>query len=451
MRIFFLSVSLSFILADMGLSQTVTFDIAKFLAPAGWTRNDNGTYLSYTITNNANGTYCVLGIYKSINSSGDLEKDFKSDWNGLVAQKLGINQEPQKQRGDKKDGYDVLTGAGTFTQGKSAGLAILTTLSNNSRMMSVVMLTNDTAYFSDFRSFYNSFRLEDPSASLTASDQPLKQMNSTSGFGNYIFTAPPDWKAENSADAVILRGPDNSSVITILPLVQSSGNLENDMESIFWQVFPGWEADAQNPDHHIYTKGVSPSGWDYYKKEIGICKSDDKRIEIYGFIMLARVNNQDAVIAGSYARGGDLLDEVYKSDWIIFFHSLDFKNFTKTPSLDLSKEILGSWSGGGSSALSTYTFASNGHYSTGSAYSTSHRITDYTVSETTTSFGGEGEYKVNGNVLTMTSADGKRLRTPKIRIFYRKDFGDWHKYLGMMDTSVVDGTIYEVDLRRDER
>lgn len=451
MRILLLSFVLWFILTGISNSQSLNFDIAKFNPPEGWTKDDKGNFLSFTITNNTKGTYCVLGIYKSINSSGDLEKDFRSDWDNLVAQKLGITKDPQKQKGEKKNGYDVMTGAGTFTQGKSIGLAILTTLSNNNKMMSLVMLTNDTSYFSDFRSFYNSLRLEGSSALLTASEQPQKQTNPSSGFGDYIFTPPPGWKTENSSDAVIISGPDNSSTITILPMVQSSGTLENDMESIFWKIFPGWEADTRNPDHHVYTKGVSLSGWEYYKKEIGICKSDNKSIEIYGFIMLARVNNLDAIIAGSYARGGDLLDEVYKPDWIVFFHSLDFKNFTKTSASGLSKEILGSWSGGGSSAMSTYTFASNGHYSTGSAYSTSHRITDYTVSETTTSFGGEGEYKLNGNVLTLNSDKTKIVRTPQIRIFYRKDFGDWYKYLGMLSTSTVDGTLYEIDLRRDER
>jgi hypothetical protein len=448
MRKFIIVMTFYLITSEFGFSQPVTFDIAKFNPPKGWAKDDKENLLSYTITNNAKGTYCVLGIYKSINSSGDPEKDFQSDWDNLVAQKLGITQQPQKQKGERKDGYDVITGAGTFTQGKSMGLAILTTLSNNSRVMSVVMLTNDTSYFSDFRSFYTSFRLEGPTASLNTSVHPQNQINSSSGFGDYIFTAPPGWKTENAGNSLYLKGPDNSSIITILPMILPSGNLEDEMEKVFWQVFPGWEGDPRNPDHHIYTKGISTSGWEYYKKEIAICKSDNKNIETHAFVMLARLNNRDAVIAGTYTNGADLLDEDYKPDWIIFFHSLDFKNFTRTSAFDLSKEIVGGWSGGGSSATSVYTFASNGRYSTGSAYSSSVRITDYTVKETTTSFGGEGAYKVEGNLLTLIN-DSKHVRSPRIRIFYRKDYGDWQKYLGLMDISSVDGTVYEVDLRRD--
>jgi hypothetical protein len=72
------------------------------------------------------------------------------------------------------------------------------------------------------------------------------------------------------------------------------------------------------------------------------------------------------------------------------------------------------------------------------------------VKETTTSFGGEGGYKVDGNLLTLIN-DSKRVRSPRIRIFYKKDYGDWYKYLGMMDISSVDGSTYEIELRSDQK
>jgi hypothetical protein len=439
-----------FIATCIGNSQPVSFDIARFTPPKGWTRDDKGNVLSYTITNQVKGTYCILGIYKSINSSGDHMKDFRLDWDTLVAKQLRISGSPQTAKGEPKNGFDALTGMADFSQGKSSGLAILTSLSNRTKVFSIVMMTNDTAYFSEFRAFYKSLQLEGNPISQTISYPSSAIPISSAVFGDYIFAAPDGWKTENRDDAVVLRGPDNSSVITVLPMIAPSTSLENEMEQVFWQVFPGWEPDTRNPDHHIFTKGISPSGWEYYKKEITICRSDNKNVATNAFVMLARLNNRDAVIAGSYANGADLLDEDYKPDWIIFYHTLDFKNFPKTSVFDLSKEIVGTWSGGGSRATSVYTFASNGRYSTGSAYSSSVRITDYTVRETTTSFGGEGGYKVEGNLLTMIN-DSKRIRSPRIRIFYKKDYGDWYKYLGMMDISSVDGSTYEIELRSDQK
>jgi hypothetical protein len=450
MRIISLFFSLWFAATSISNSQTVSFDIARFTPPKGWTKDDKGNILSYTVTNQVKGTYCILGIYKSINSSGDLRKDFRTDWDTLVAKQLGISGSPLTVAGEPKNGFDALAGKADFSLGKSSGLAVLTSFSDRKKVFSIVLMTNDTAYFSEYRSFYKSLQLEGNPVSQTISTPAPVLPNSSTVFGDYIFSAPAGWKTENRGDAVFLRGPDNSSVITVLPMIAPSATLENEMEQVFWQVFPGWEPDARNPDHHIFTKGISPSGWEYYKKEIAICRSDNKNVVTNAFVMLVRLNNRDAVIAGSYANGADLLDEDYKPDWIIFYHTLDFKNFPKTKVFDLSKEILGTWSGVGSSAVSVYTFASNGRYSTGSAYSSSVRITDYTVKETTTSFGGEGGYKVDGNLLTMIN-DSKRVRSPRIRIFYKKDYGDWYKYLGMMDISSFDGSTYEIELRSDQK
>lgn len=66
----------------------------------------------------------------------------------------------------------------------------------------------------------------------------------------------------------------------------------------------------------------------------------------------------------------------------------------------------------------------------------------------TFSFAGDGEYKLNGNELTLISSGTKNARTSKIRIFSQKEFLDWHEMLGMLGVSIVDSSFYEVTLIR---
>jgi hypothetical protein len=273
-------------------------------------------------------------------------------------------------------------------------------------------------------------------------------INMPGGFADYIFKVPAGWKQEAGANEIVLRGSDNASVISILPKQASSGNLEQDMKTIFWQVFPGWQLDQWNPDHHIYTKGTGAGGWNYLKEEQGIRKEENGKVyQAYGFVMLVQLNSEVAIIAGSYVTGTNLLSEVRHTDWIQFFHTLNFKNYKVSVGYNLQKDIIGEWITGSISGLTTYKFAGNGHYSDGSAFSTSREISDYHTLETTTSFAGDGTYYLKGNELTMINGRTKKARTCKVRVYYQKEFGDkWLRSISMLEKSVVDGNLFELTM-----
>jgi hypothetical protein len=425
-------------------SQPVQFDIATVVPPAGWVKEDKGSLLSFTKTNNLDQSYGVMALYKSTPSSGDATADFESDWNELVSKQFQLIDNPLGNTPQPKKGWEVFSRSSAFMQDGKKAIATLITFSNGKKVMSVLCLLNSPAYSDDFKRFYNALELN---ASEVA---PKPLVIAAASFGDYIFTPPPGWSSEKANDAIILRGPDRSSIITILPMVTSSGDLEKDMDYLFWQAFAGWQADEQNPDHHIFTKGIAPAGWEYYKKEIGIRAVNNPQTEIYGFVFLAKLNGAVAVIGGCYNHSTDLLDEQSKTDWIQFFHSLDFKNYKSTGASALAKDIIGNWLIGSSSGVSTYEFASNGHYANANAFSTSHQVSDYAVKETTTSFVGDGTYSIKGNELTLTSNKGI-IQKPKIRIFYQKEYGDWLKTIGMLSNSTVDGTSYEAIYRWQEK
>lgn len=430
------------------LAQRQSYDIASFEPISGWAKEEKGSYISFTKTNSATQTYCVIALYKSMPSAGSLSKDFERDWSDLVAKMFRVSGSAEENKVDPKNGWNVLSRSSLYIDNNKQGVITLITLSNNKQAMSMVGFMNDPSYKNNLIEFYNQLQLTAENTTPQATKQSSAS-NAQTDFGDYIFEAPPGWVTEKSNGSLILRGPDQSSVLTILPMVASGGNLDQDMETIFWQAFNGWQPDERNPDHHISTKGVSASGWEYLKKEIGLRDVNNEEMEIYGFVFLAKIENRLAVIAGTYNTTTDLLYENSNPDWALFYHSLDFKNFRKASESTLKKDIVGKWLIGSSTGLLTYEFAANGHYSNGSAFSTSHQVSDYKVKETTTSFVGDGTYSIKGNEVTKISGKGK-ASTEKVRIFYENEYGSWIKTIGLLSKSIVDNSTYEVKLRWQE-
>ncbi|MGB5029719.1 MAG: hypothetical protein WBO38_14550, partial [Chitinophagaceae bacterium] len=73
----------------LGHSQTnESFDIASFVAPKNWKKEIKSDVVSYTITNQSNGGYCVIAVYKSIAGLGNIDKDYDKEWKELVVDRF---------------------------------------------------------------------------------------------------------------------------------------------------------------------------------------------------------------------------------------------------------------------------------------------------------------------------------------------------------------------------
>ncbi len=425
-------------------AQQTNYDLANFIAPKGWKKADNNGVLIFNASK-PTGQFCIISIYKSVDGTGSLIADFESAWKELVADRLGIKDPPSTEKSEPENGWESETGSASFTQNGATALALLTTMSGYNKAMSILVISNDQSYNDQLTAFYNSITMNKPTV-VTKPNNALPSAVSK-GVNDYIYSLPKGWTKEVLANEIVLHGPDKASVISMLPMQASSGDLEQDMQRIFWQVFDGWEADKWNPDHHIYTKGKAAAGWNYYKQELGIAKPgpDGKNIQAYGFVFLASINNQVAIIAGSYVSGNNLLSEAVHPDWVVFFQHLGFKNYKSTGS-SLPTDILGNWLTGSNSGVVTYTFAANGHFEDASAFSTSHDISQYRILEKTTSFVGDGTYSIKGNELTTVNAKTHIKRTALVRVFFQNQYGQWLKKIGMLEASSVNGELYEITL-----
>lgn len=431
-----------------GFAQKTVFDIASFKIPEGWKKEQKTDLVILNAPENKSHTFCIITVYKSIGGTGEALADFQAAWKGLVADRLSVTETPAAEKGDPVNGWSTNTGTAAFSIQGTNGVAVLTTFSGYNKAMSILVITNDPASQQTLDHFFSSIDLKKPAVPKTA---PAPASNTVAivtpgSLSDYIFTAPPGWATAKSASEITLSGPDKQSTLSLLPMAAGSGNLETDMPSIFWQVFDGFEKDPYNPDHHIITKGVSPQGWNYRKEEMGIRKMvNGNSIQVYGFVMLVQLGNEVAIIAGSFANSGSLLWETTNADWQLFFHSLSFKNYKGTGVNPLQQSLPGKWFTGSYSGILTYTFAANGHYASGAAFSTTREVSAYQLLEKTTSFVGDGTYTLKGNILTLTNAGTKKTVVSQLRIYDQFQYGGWTHHIGML-SKTTGGKPYEVTL-----
>lgn len=429
-------------------AQNSSYGPASFSIPAGFQKTENDGVILLQSPSSGNGSFCIISIYKMADGTNDPATDFSHAWKELVMERLQVKDKPQGEAGETQNGWSSQTGTASFTLQGAQALAALTTMTGYNKTMSFLVITNDAAFQSSLEKFYESIQMQKPAAQKDKPGAPGTLVS------DYVFTAPPGWTKEINPDEIVLKGSDKKSTISLLPFQTSSGDLDKDMSTIFWQVFEGWKDDYWNPDHKISTKGILPGGQAYYKEERGIEKEtgEGKKAEAYGIIMLVQLNNnQVAVIAGSYVDVTDQLNESMHTDWVEFFHSLSFKNAGREDNSILAKDILGQWITGSASGLATYTFLPNGQYTDGSAFSTSREYSASKTLETTHSIAGNGSYTLKGNQLLLTRTASKKTEQYLVRVFWKKEFGQWLKKIGLLTHSVVDGSLYELTMVLQEK
>ena len=136
------------------------FDIATYQPPKGWKKSTKGGLVSYSISNDAKKTYCIINVYASITSSGTATEEFHKQWQELVASAFEVNEIPQKDTAADDDGREVIVGAAGFVRGSLTGVAMLSTYVGFGRTTCILTLTNDGSYQTYIENFLAAFSLK---------------------------------------------------------------------------------------------------------------------------------------------------------------------------------------------------------------------------------------------------------------------------------------------------
>lgn len=192
--------------------QSETFDLATFTPPSGWKRESVDFAASYVITNNKTGGWCRVALYKSIESSGDPQVDFKSEWNNIAAKDREGMVTPTPET-TNEDGWTANSGVGKFIWQQMDAFILLNTISGYGRVLSITVTMNSEEFMKDVEKFLNSLELIKPEGQIVSNNvptgkiQPEQSIVITGTPGNQgISTATTNfddgWVAQPFADYV---------------------------------------------------------------------------------------------------------------------------------------------------------------------------------------------------------------------------------------------------------
>lgn len=150
------------VLTLTSFAQKETFDLVTYTPPSGWTKNVTDDITSYTLINKTDNSWCVINIMKSTDSKGSIEKDFESEWQGLVVRNYKPADAPQAGEPQEADGWKIKAGGGKFIFNKSDAIVILTTATGFNKCVSIVATTNNETYIKDIDAFLTSIDLKKP-------------------------------------------------------------------------------------------------------------------------------------------------------------------------------------------------------------------------------------------------------------------------------------------------
>ncbi len=265
-------------LGNQSLAQSPeTYDLVTYTAPVGWKKNEtNKNVISYSITNNAKGTYCQIGIYKSTTSKGSLKADFDSEWKGIIADLYKPTAPPELVPAASENGWEAQGGVAPFMFNGAQSVAMHVTMSGYGRCTSIAILSNTDTYQPQIDKFLELVSLKKletianpvvtqstttstPSTPVIAAKVSTYKFNTINFDDGWTSTEQEDWvqvvkgnitvlihypnKNADTYNSQLLDGLKNAWNILIAPKYSSASNFEfKPIQS--WQSVEFAEADA---------------------------------------------------------------------------------------------------------------------------------------------------------------------------------------------------------------
>ena len=172
--------------APLLAAQTQTFDIASFTPPSGWATAQGSTEISFTFIDQAAGYYVMLVVYNSTASSGDLEKDFASEWKNVVVRTFSEVSAPPSISNRTKPGLEFREGSANVSKNGKASYVRLMVFPSGTRMFSVMAAASNQRALEGkqavVRSFLDSMKIA-AQPSVGGKPPGAAGGNSTSGTG----------------------------------------------------------------------------------------------------------------------------------------------------------------------------------------------------------------------------------------------------------------------------
>ena len=426
---------MNIVLVASALAQKQAFDVLNYTIPKGWDKTEMSQGIQLSAKNDGKGNYATAVILSSAATTESVQENFNDSWNKLVKGTVAVSGEPTMQEPATENGWNIVSGQANYTDGSNKGWATLITATGNGKMANVVILTNTDKYQNQILDLIKSLDLNETATAQNNNTNPTSSTSvvTSSSKNIYSITVPPTWSLNAGGNSLTLEKntATGKRIIEFMSMVKSSGNLEKDMEHIFFEVFDGWSL-YNSPNTLLFEKGdhekgVTCQGLPYYMLSNSITKPGGDVIKATVLIIQAGANvaiiNTADKILGS------------ESEMALNFLLFTLKiNGVAEKNVDYKKQLTGTWASSsgsyGNSLIAATCYTAEGKYYvlTQSSYTVGHDYYNDLIKSK--QFKGEGVFAFKGNVLERKTGSGPTTKY-FIRFYSRKySNNEWSNVMG---------------------
>ena len=426
---------MNIVLVASALAQKQAFDVLNYTIPKGWDKTEMSQGIQLSAKNDGKGNYATAVILSSAATTESVQENFNDSWNKLVKGTVAVSGEPTMQEPATEKGWNIVSGQANYTDGANKGWATLITATGNGKMANVVILTNTDKYQNQILDLIKSLDLNETATAQNNNTNPTSSTSvvTSSSKNIYSITVPPTWSLNAGGNSLTLEKntATGKRIIEFMSMVKSSGNLEKDMEHIFFEVFDSWSL-YNSPNTLLFEKGdhekgVTCQGLPYYMLSNSITKPGGDVIKATVLIIQAGANvaiiNTADKILGS------------ESEMALNFLLFTLKiNGVAEKNVDYKKQLTGTWASSsgsyGNSLIAATCYTTEGKYYvlTQSSYTVGHDYYNDLIKSK--QFKGEGVFAFKGNVLERKTGSGPTTKY-FIRFYSRKySNNEWSNVMG---------------------
>lgn len=431
-------------------AQKQTFDVLNYTMPKDWDKTEMANGIQLSTKNDGKGNYAAVVILRSVASSASAQENFNNGWEKLVKGTVSVSGEPTMQAPATEKGWNVISGQAGYTDGASKGWVTLITATGSGKMANVVVMTNTDKYQTRILDFIKSIDLNETATAQGNNTGPVQQSvnettsstNAINGSGNknmYSITVPPTWSLNTGGNSLTLEKNTNTGkrIIEFMSMVKSSGNLEKDMEHIFFEVFDGWNL-YNSPNNLLFEKGDHEKGFTcqglpYYRLSNSIRKTGSGNDDVIkSFVILIQVGPNVAIINSA----DNMLSSETEMALNFLLFNLKIKGIAEKNE-DYKKQLTGTWAsnsglyGNSLSAVTSYTAEGKYYALIQSAYTVGYDYYNDLIKKK--QFKNEGAFAIKGNVLERKASSGAATKY-FIRFYSRKSGNNaWQNLMGLYD------------------
>lgn len=191
MKLFITSLFAICCLANAVWAQKQVFDIVTYSPPKGWKKDGSAQAVQFSKQDEAGKTYCLITLFKSLDTRGGPADNFSASWETLVKDNLNVQAAPQMMPVSSENGWEAHTGTGVFESEGNKGIALLTTSTGYSKTVNILVLTNSDAYENELDQFFSSIsfpKLSDTKVTPTTPKTMVNNGSATARKDGFTYT-----------------------------------------------------------------------------------------------------------------------------------------------------------------------------------------------------------------------------------------------------------------------